>query len=75
MRTLFAAVAEGLCSGEGGFVIDSGGDDKAGDSSGISERVGVGDSCARTVEAKNASIIALFVFVVMSSRVDTSLIS
>ena len=50
MRTLLAGEAEGVCSGAGGGVIDSAGEiDKAGDSSGIADGVGVGGSWAKTI--------------------------
>src|SRR5205809_6538566 len=73
MRTFRAGEAEGVCSGAGEGVTDSSGEiEEAGDSSGIAEAVGVGDSCAKTAEAKNAIRMAVLVFVVMSRRVETS---
>ena len=75
MRTFRAGEADGVCSGAGGAVTDcSGKIEEAGDSSGIAEGVGVGDSCAKTVEAKNAIRIAVLIFVVMSRAIETSLI-
>jgi hypothetical protein len=75
MRTLLAGDAEGLCSEAGGGVTDSVGEiEVAGDSSDMAEGGGVGDSCAKAAEAKNASTIAVLLFVVMSSGVETSLI-
>ena len=67
---------EGVCCDGGGGVRDSfGTGDREGDSSGIGDGVSVGDSCARTAEAKNAIRIVVVAFVVMSSEVATSLIS
>ncbi|PYJ19569.1 MAG: hypothetical protein DME99_12170 [Verrucomicrobia bacterium] len=75
MRTFRAGEAEGPWPGTGEGVTDSSGKiEEAGDSSGMAEGVGVGDSCAKTAEVKNAISIAVLVFVVMSSRVETSLI-
>ena len=49
-RTLLAGEAEGVCSGPGRGVIDSAGEiDKSGDSSGIADGVGVGDSWPKTI--------------------------
>ena len=52
MRTLLVGEAEGVCSGLGRGVTDSSGHiEEAGDSSGIAEGVGVGDSCAAAIAA------------------------
>src|SRR5438874_1905699 len=46
-RTLLAGEAAGVCTGAGGAVMVSSGDIKrAGDSSGVAEAIGFGDSCA-----------------------------
>jgi len=75
MRMFRTGEGEGVCSGAGEAVTDSSGEaEEAGDSSGIAEGVGVGDSCAKTAEAKNAIRIAVLILVVMSSGVETSLI-
>jgi hypothetical protein len=76
MRTFLAGEAEGVCSSGGGGVRDSAGEiDKTGDSSVIADGVGVGDSWEKTTDARNAIRIAVLVFVVISSGVETSLIS
>ena len=50
MRTLLAGEGDGVCSGAGGGVVDSAGEiDKAEDSSGIADGVGVGDPWAKTL--------------------------
>ena len=72
MRTVLAGEAEGVCSGAGGVVTDSGEIRGEGDSPGIAGEVGVGDSCAATTEAKVATRNAKLIFLVMSSEVETS---
>jgi|SRR6516164_4898378 len=72
MRTVLAGEAEGVCSGAGGVVTDSGEIRGKGDSPGIAGEVGVGDSCAVTTEAKVATRNAKLIFLVMSSEVETS---
>jgi hypothetical protein len=72
MRTLLAGEAEGVCSGGGGGVVGSAGEIEAGDSSGVVEEVGDGDSCARRAEAKNTNRIATFVLIVISRIRDIS---
>ena len=73
MRTVLAGEAEGVCSGAGGVVTDSSGEIRGeGDSPGIAGEVGVGDSCAATIEAKVATRNAKLIFLVMSSEVETS---
>jgi len=73
MRTVLAGEAEGVCSEVGVGVIDSSGEIRGeGDSAGIAEEVGVGDSCAATTEAKVATRNAKLIFLVMSSEVETS---
>ena len=73
MRTLLADEAEGVCSNAGGGVRDSiGMGDKEGDSSGVTEGVGVWDSCASAAKAKNTVRIAVLTFLVMSSGAETS---
>ena len=68
MRTFLAGEADGACSGEGGGVTDSAGEiEKTGDSSMIADGVGVGDSCAKAIDARNVVRIVVFVFIVMSS--------
>jgi hypothetical protein len=69
-----AGDAEGVCSGVGEGVIGSAGIE-AGDSSVVADGVGDGYSCARPTDAKNTKRIATFVFVVMSNRIGTSLIT
>lgn len=69
MRTFLAGVTEGVCSGAGEGVTDSAGEiDKAGDSSGTADGVGVGNSCAKMAGAKNAISIAVFIFVGIERR-------
>ena len=76
MRTFLGGEAEGVCTDSSGGVTDSAGElDKTGDSSVIADGVGVGDSWAKTTDARNAIRIAVFVFIVISSGVETSLIS
>jgi hypothetical protein len=76
MRTFLAGEAEGVCNDWGGGVTDSAGElDKTGDSSIIAAGVGVGDSWAKTTDARNAIRIAVFVFIVISSELEKSLIS
>ncbi len=72
MRTVLAGEAEGVCSGAGGVVTDSGEIRGEGDSPGIAGEVGVGDSCAAATEAKVATRNAKLIFLVMSSEVETS---
>ena len=73
MRTLRAGELEGVSSGAGGGVVDSFGEiERAGDSSGGAEGVGVGDSCAAPTETKIAVRSAKLTLVVMSSEVETS---
>jgi hypothetical protein len=73
MRTLRAAETEGVCSGAGGGVVDCFGEiERAGDSSGGAEAIGVGDSCAAPIETKIAIRSAKLTLVVMSSEVETS---
>ena len=74
IRTLLAGEGEGVCSwvGEGG--TDCCGEiGKEGDSPGVGEGVGVGDSCANAKEDKIAIANARLALVVMSSEVETSL--
>ena len=53
MRTLLAGEGEGVCSGAGESGTDSSGETEGeGNSSGVDERVGVGDSCAAAIAAK-----------------------
>jgi hypothetical protein len=74
MRALLAGEAEGVCSGAGGGATDSSGDMRGeGDSPGVVEGVGVGDSCAATTDAQMAIRNAKRTLVVMSSEVETSL--
>jgi hypothetical protein len=49
--------------------------DKERDSSGVTEGVGVWDSCAKAAEAKNTVRIAVLTFLVMSSGTETSRIN
>ena len=73
MRTVLGGEAESVCSGAGGGVTDSAGEIRGeGDSAGIAEEVGVGDSCAAATEAKMAIRNAKLILV-MSSEVETSL--
>ena len=72
MRTVLAGEAEGVCSGAGGVVTDSGEIRGEGDSPGIAGEVGVGDSCAAATEAKVATRNAKLIFLVMSREVETS---
>jgi hypothetical protein len=73
MRTVLAGEAEGVCSGAGVVVTDSSGEIRGeGDSAGIAVEVGVGESCAAATEAKVATRNAKFIFLVMSSKVETS---
>jgi hypothetical protein len=72
MRAVLAGEVEGVCSGAGGGAADSSGEIRGeGDSAGIAEEVGVGDSCAAATQVKmiirNAKLI-----LVMSSEVETS---
>src|SRR5213592_3362444 len=49
-RTLLAGEADGVCTGAGGAVMDSSGEiDRAGDSSGVADAIGLGDSCAAAI--------------------------
>ena len=53
IRTLLAGEGEGVCSGVGESGTDSSGETEGeGNSSGVDERVGVGDSCAAAIAAK-----------------------
>ena len=53
MRTLLAGEGEGVCSGVGEETIDCSGEiEGKGDSLGVSEGVGVGDSCAAAIATK-----------------------
>ena len=73
MRTVLAGEAEGVCSGAGVVVTDSCGEIRGkGDSPGIAEEVGVGDSCAVATEAKVATRNAKLIFLLMSSEIETS---
>jgi hypothetical protein len=74
MRAPLAGEAEGVCSGAGEGATDSSGDMRGeGDSPGVVEGVGVGDSCAATTDAQMAIRNAKLTLVVMSSEVETSL--
>jgi hypothetical protein len=71
MRTFRSGGTEGVCSGAGGGVVDSSGEIKGeGDSSGIVEEVGVGDSCAATVEAKIVIRTPKLILIAMPSEVS-----
>ena len=73
MRTVLAGEGEGVCSGAGLVVTDSSGEIRGeGDSPGVAEEVGVGDSCATATEAKVATRNAKLIFLLMSSEVETS---
>src|SRR5436309_13413030 len=53
MRTVLAGEATGVCSGASGGEGDPSGEiNGAGDSAGITEEVGVGDSCAAAIATK-----------------------
>src|SRR5947207_13892025 len=58
-RTLLAGEADGVCTGAGGAVMDSSGEiDRAGDSSGVADAIGLGDFCAAaTPMASHAAAI------------------
>ena len=74
MRTLLAGEGEGVCSGVDEGPIDcSGKIEEEGDSPGVGEGVGVGDSCPSAKEDKMAIANARMALVVMSSGVETSL--
>jgi hypothetical protein len=74
MRTLLAGEGEGVCSGVGEGGTDCSGEiEGEGDSPGVGEEVGVGDSCASAKEDKMAIANARLAIVVMSSEVETSL--
>jgi len=69
-RTLLADEAEGVCTGAGEAVPDSSGEiERAGDSSGVADTTGLGDSCAVATEAKMATRNVKLIFVVISSEV------
>jgi hypothetical protein len=75
MRALLAGEGEGVCSGVGEGGTDCSVEiDGAGDSPGVGEDVGVGDSCASAKEDKMAIANARLVLVVMSSEVETSFV-
>ena len=74
MRAFRVGDAEGGCSEAGEGVTDfSGKDEREGDSSGIAEEVGVGNSCAaaNTVIAIHDAIIRNPRFAVRTSRIIT----
>jgi hypothetical protein len=49
-RTLLGGEAEGVCAGAGEAVLDSSGEiERAGDSSDVTEAIGLGDSCAMAI--------------------------
>ena len=54
MRTLLAGEGEGVCSGVGEGGVDCSGEIEEGDSPGIGEAVGVGNSCVPAI-ATNAT--------------------
>src|ERR1700747_1369940 len=71
MRRLRAGETEDVCSRLGEGVTDSSGRiDAAGDSSGMADGVGVGDSCAKRTEATNSVRIAVLALFVMSDGVE-----
>src|SRR6266496_6457013 len=72
-RTLLADEAEGVCAGAGEGVPDSSGEiERAGDSSDVTEAIGLGDSCAAATEVKRATRNAKLTLVVMSRNRDIS---
>jgi len=72
-RTLLAGEADGVCTAAGGAVKDCSGEiETAGDSSGVTEAVGLGDSCAAATEAKRAATNAMLTVLIMSSEIETS---
>src|SRR6266496_4223135 len=74
-RTLLAGEADGVCTGAGGAVMDSSGEiDRAGDSFGVADAIGLGDSCAAATDAKTVIRNAKLTLFVMSSEFETSLI-
>jgi hypothetical protein len=73
IRTLLAGEAEGVCSGADDGTICSDETDGEGDSPGVDEGAGVGDSCPSAKEDKMAITNARMALVVMSSGVETSL--
>ena len=69
MRTVLGGEAEGICTGGGGGVTDSADEIKGeGDSSGIGEELGLGDSCAVATDTKMAIRNTRPTLVVMSSE-------
>jgi hypothetical protein len=52
IRTLLAGGSEGVCSGVGEGGTDCSGEIRGGDSPGVGEDVGVGDSCAAAIATK-----------------------
>jgi hypothetical protein len=74
MRMLLAGEGEAFCSGVGEGGADCSGEfEVEGDSVGVGEGVGVGDSCANAKEDKMMIATARLALVVMSSEVETSL--
>jgi hypothetical protein len=73
IRTLLAGEGEGVCSGADDGTICSGETEGEGDSPGVDEGAGVGDSCANAEEDKMAIAKARLTLVVMSSEGETSL--
>ena len=63
MRTLLAGEGEDVCSGVGEGTIDCSEIEGEGDSPGIGEGVGVGDSCASAKEHKMTIANARLAFV------------
>jgi hypothetical protein len=73
---LLAGEGEGICSGVSEGVKDCWGEIVGEvDSSDIEGGTGVGDSCAKTAQARNSARIAKLLILVMSSGVETSLIT
>jgi hypothetical protein len=73
IRTLFAGESEGVSSGVDDGTICSGEIEGEGDSPGVDEGAGVGDSCANAKEDKMAIAKVRLTLVVMSSEGETSL--
>jgi hypothetical protein len=76
MRTLLAGDSEGVCSGMGEGGTDCSGEiETDGDSSGVSERVGVGDSCAAVIAIKTAQESKVTIWKRRSAIRDLSIVA
>ena len=76
IRTLLAGEGEGVCSGVGEGGTDCSGElEREGDSSGVGEEVGVGDSCAAAIATQATQKTKVTIWKRRSAIRDLSIIS